>query len=64
MKNINAITNIFGAVAGIPQIVLGVTYLQTGQYAEAVAKIAEGVGLFIMGYFVGKTDGGSVSSRS
>lgn len=54
MKNINAITNIFGTVAGVPQIILGITYLQGGQYAEGVAKIAEGVGLLVVAYFVGK----------
>lgn len=54
MKHVNAITNIFGAVAGIPQIILGVTYLQGGQYAEGAAKLAEGIGLFIVSYFVGK----------
>jgi len=54
MKNVNAITNVFGAVAGIPQIILGVSYLQAGQYGEGAAKIAEGIGLFIVAYFVGK----------
>ena len=54
MKNINAITNVFGAVAGVPQIILGITYIQSGQYPEAAAKIAEGIGLLIVSYFVGK----------
>jgi hypothetical protein len=54
MKNINAITNIFGAVAGIPQIVLGATLIGSGNYPEGIAKIAEGVGLFVVAFFVGK----------
>lgn len=55
--NINAITNVFGAVAGIPQIILGITLLQSGQYPEGAAKIAEGIGLLVVAYFVGKNKG-------
>jgi hypothetical protein len=54
MKNVNAITNIFGAIAGVPQIILGATLLSNKSYAEGAAKIAEGIGLFIVAFFVGK----------
>lgn len=56
MKNINAITNIFGMVAGGPQFILAFTFFQNGQHAEAIAKIAEGIGLIVVSYCVGKTD--------
>ena len=52
--NANGITNITGALAGGPQIVLGIGYIQGGQLAEGIAKIAEGIGLFVVAYFVGK----------
>lgn len=48
------ITNLFGAIAGVPQIILGVTHLQGGDIPEGIAKIAEGIGLFVVAYFVGK----------
>jgi hypothetical protein len=54
MKNMNIVGNIFGSVSGIPQLILGITYLKGGNYAEGAAKIAEGIGLFIMGYCIGK----------
>ena len=53
--NANGITNIAGALAGGPQILLGITYVQDrATLAEGIAKIAEGIGLFIVAYFVGK----------
>lgn len=52
----NGITNIFGSIAGVPQILLGISYLESKQYGEAVAKIAEGVGILVMAYFVGKKE--------
>jgi len=54
MKHINAITNIFGTVGGVPQVLLGISYIQAGQIAEGVAKISEGVSIFIVAYFIGK----------
>ena len=54
MKSANAITNVFGAVAGVPQIILGITLVGNNEYAEGAAKIAEGIGLFIVAFFVGK----------
>lgn len=52
--NANGVTNIAGALAGGPQILLGIAHIQSGDYAEGAAKIAEGIGLFIVAYFVGK----------
>lgn len=52
---VNLITNIFGAVAGVPQVILGITLLQDRTtIAEGIAKITEGIGIFIVAYFVGK----------
>jgi hypothetical protein len=53
--NKNVITNIFGGVAGFPQVALGIAMLQDkSTIAEGIAKIAEGIGLFVVAYFVGK----------
>lgn len=53
--NKNIVTNIFGTVAGVPQVALGIALLQDkSTIAEGIAKIAEGVGLFVVAYFVGK----------
>lgn len=54
-KVINWITNIFGTVAGVPQLIEGYFYFQNGDVANGIAKIAEGVGIFAIGYFTGKS---------
>lgn len=50
----DGIANIFGTIAGVPQVLLGITHLSNKAWAEGIAKIAEGVGLFVMAYFIGK----------
>lgn len=50
----DGIANIFGTIAGVPQVLLGITHLSNQDWAEGIAKIAEGVGLFVMAYFIGK----------
>lgn len=54
-KVINWITNIFGTVAGVPQLIEGYFYFQNGDVANGIAKVAEGVGIFAIGYFTGKS---------
>lgn len=53
--NTDIVTNIFGGVAGFPQVALGIALVQDkATLAEGLAKISEGVGIFIVSYFVGK----------
>jgi len=51
----DTIANIFGGVAGVPQVLLGISLVQDkATLAEGIAKIAEGIGIFVVAYFVGK----------
>jgi uncharacterized membrane protein YidH (DUF202 family) len=59
---INWITNIFGTIAGVPQLIEGYFSIQSGDLGHGIAKIAEGIGLLAIGYFVGKK--GSEDSSS
>lgn len=52
---INWITNIFGTVAGVPQLIEGYFSIQSGDTGHGIAKIAEGLGIFAIGYFTGKS---------
>lgn len=55
LQFINWVTNIFGGVAGMAQVVEGITLIQQDQLALGVAKFLEGAGLFVVGYFTGKS---------
>lgn len=54
-KVINWITNIFGTVAGVPQLIEGYFLIQNDQVGQGIQKIAEGIGIFAIGYFTGKS---------
>lgn len=54
-KVINMITNIFGSVAGVPQIVEGYFKITSGDdVAGGITRILEGIGIIVVAYFVGK----------
>ena len=52
---INWITNIFGTVAGVPQIIESYFAFSSGDIGHAIAKLTEGIGLLAIGYFTGKS---------
>ena len=52
---INWITNIFGSVAGVPQLIEGYFLIQQEHVGAGIAKVAEGIGIFAIGYFTGKS---------
>jgi len=54
-KVINWLTNIFGTVAGVPQLIEGYFYFQSGDVGHGIAKVAEGISIFAIGYFTGKS---------
>ena len=51
---VNWATNIFGTVAGGPQLVEAYFCFQTKDYGCAVEKAAQGLGIIAVAYFVGK----------
>lgn len=54
LKAINWITNLFGGIAGVTELIQGLTYIQADDWGKGVAEIAKGVGLMAVAYFVGK----------
>lgn len=55
IKMINWITNLFGAVGGVPQILDSVVKFQEGDYGHAVQSLCMGIGILAVGYFTGKS---------
>jgi len=51
---INWITNLFGAVAGVPELIEGYLAFKGGDIGQGIMKIAEGAGILVVAYFVGK----------
>lgn len=54
LKAINWITNLFGGVAGVTELIQGLTYIQADDWGHGIAEIAKGIGLMTVAYFVGK----------
>jgi len=52
---INWVTNIFGTVAGVPQLIEGYFSITSGDVGHGIAKVAEGIGILAIGYFTGKS---------
>jgi hypothetical protein len=55
VKVINWVTNLFGGIAGVAQMLEGVVMIQAEQYPQGIAKLLEGAGIFVIGYFTGKS---------
>lgn len=54
LQFINWITNIFGGVAGMAQVLEGIQLVQQDQPMLGLAKFLEGAAIFVVGYFTGK----------
>lgn len=55
VKVINWVTNLFGGVAGVSQVMEGIVAFNEGNIGMAIAKVSEGIGIFAIGYFTGKS---------
>lgn len=53
-KLIDVVTNIFGSIAGFPQLIHAFNCYQTGDMACTIEKGLEGIGILVMAYFIGK----------
>lgn len=54
-KVINWVTNLFGGVAGVSEVMEGIVAFNEGNMGLAITKVAEGIGIFAIGYFTGKS---------
>ena len=53
-KIVNWITNVFGVIGGVPEIIEGSMMISTDP-GQGIALIAKGVGILAIGYFTGKS---------
>lgn len=64
VKVINWLTNIFGTVAGVPEILSGVIAINNNDIATGIMDIMKGVGILAIGYFTGKSVLGQGSTQT
>jgi hypothetical protein len=55
VKVINWITNVFGGVAGMSEILEGIALIQSDQIPHGIGKLLIGSGIAVIGYFTGKS---------
>lgn len=55
LKVINWVTNLFGSVGGVAELIEAIQYFQQEDIAHGILKLLEGATLFVTGYFTGKS---------